>query len=59
MAKAEEIVLNGISAEENWRVVQRDIGLLGNSEAMRQLIETIEQIAPTDISVLKIGRAHV
>jgi len=57
VAKAEEIVLNGLSVEENWRMVQRDVGLLGNSEAMRQLIETIEQIAPTDISVLITGES--
>ncbi len=57
MAKAGEIVFDGFSTEENWRTVQQDVGLLGNSDSMRQLIETIEQIAPTDISVLITGES--
>jgi len=42
---------------QTWRDVQRDIGILGESEAIRQLIETIEQVAPTDISVLITGES--
>ncbi len=42
---------------EHWREVQQDVGILGNSEKIRQLIETIEQVAPTDISVLISGES--
>lgn len=42
---------------QHWRQVQQDVGILGDSESIRQLIETIEQIAPTDISVLITGES--
>ena len=42
---------------QHWRQVQQDVGILGDSEGIRQLIETIEQIAPTDISVLITGES--
>ncbi|RPI03527.1 MAG: sigma-54-dependent Fis family transcriptional regulator [Calditrichaeota bacterium] len=37
--------------------MQRDTGILGNSEKTRELVETIEQVAPTDISVLISGES--
>ena len=40
-----------------WRQVQDDVGILGDSEPIRQLLETIEQVAPTDISVLITGES--
>ncbi|MBN2357560.1 sigma-54-dependent Fis family transcriptional regulator [candidate division KSB1 bacterium] len=43
--------------EAHWREVQRDVGILGESEITRQLLETIEQVAPTDISVLISGES--
>ncbi len=40
-----------------WLQVQQDVGILGQSESIRQLLETIEQVAPTDISVLITGES--
>ncbi len=42
---------------ENWQKIQDKIGILGNSAQTRQLIETIEQVAPTDISILITGES--
>jgi len=39
--------------------IQRQTGILGESEKMQQLLETIEQVAPTDISVLITGESGV
>ena len=57
MAKADEIILNNYKGEEHWRIVQSDVGILGDSEASREMIETIEQVAPTDISILITGES--
>jgi DNA-binding NtrC family response regulator len=57
VTKANDIYMNEIDREEHWREVQRDAGILGNSEKTRELIETIEQVAPTDISVLISGES--
>ncbi len=57
MAKSDEILLNNFKDQDNWRVVQHDVGILGESEATRQMLETIEQISPTDISVLITGES--
>ncbi len=57
MAKAENVVVKEISPPERWREVQREVGIIGNSESIRQLLETIDQIAPTDISVLITGES--
>lgn len=40
-----------------WRQIQKDVGILGDSEPVRQLLETIEQVATTDISVLITGES--
>jgi DNA-binding NtrC family response regulator len=45
------------ASPESWRRVQQQVGLLGESEKIRQLLETIEQVAPTDISVLITGES--
>ena len=57
MAKSDEILLNNFNDQDNWRVVQQDVGILGESAATRQMLETIEQISPTDISVLITGES--
>ncbi len=43
--------------DQHWRDVQRQIGILGRSDKVQQLIETIMQVAPTDISVLISGES--
>ena len=40
-----------------WLEVQQEVGILGRSDAIRRLLETIEQVAPTDISVLITGES--
>ncbi|MBN1465408.1 sigma-54-dependent Fis family transcriptional regulator [candidate division KSB1 bacterium] len=45
------------SNDDHWRDVQQDLGILGDSEKTRQLLETVEQVAPTDISVLISGES--
>ena len=40
-----------------WQEVQQEVGILGRSEAIRRLLETIEQVAQTDISVLVTGES--
>ncbi|MBN1560725.1 sigma-54-dependent Fis family transcriptional regulator [candidate division KSB1 bacterium] len=45
------------SDDEHWRDIQQQVGILGDSEETRQLLETIEQVAPTDISVLISGES--
>lgn len=57
MANSEKLIVNKFKGEEHWRIVQNDVGILGDSEAIRQMLETIEQIAPTDISVLITGES--
>ena len=43
--------------EKRFLEFQKESGLIGQSEAMFQIFETIEQIAPSDISVLIIGES--
>lgn len=43
--------------EQHWRDIQRQVGILGHSEKVQQLLETIMQVAPTDISVLISGES--
>jgi transcriptional regulator with GAF, ATPase, and Fis domain len=57
MANSEKIILNNFPKKEHWRIVQSDVGILGDSDATRQMLETIEQVAPTDISVLITGES--
>jgi DNA-binding NtrC family response regulator len=57
VAKTAKTVLKELPAAASWREVQRDVGLMGNSESIRQVLETIEQVAPTDISVLITGES--
>ncbi len=40
-----------------WRTIQERLGILGDSPAIRQMIETIAQVAPTNISVLITGES--
>lgn len=44
-------------SDEKFLAFQNESGLLGNSTAMRQIFETIEQVAPSDISVMVIGES--
>ncbi|MDZ7369683.1 MAG: sigma-54 dependent transcriptional regulator [candidate division KSB1 bacterium] len=57
MTRSEQAVIVDPAREEHWREVQRDVGIIGESDKTRQLIETIEQVAPTDISVLITGES--
>ncbi len=57
MVTNQEYYINDYSDDEHWKEIQRQVGILGVSESSRQLIETIEQIAPTDISVLISGES--
>ncbi len=43
--------------EPKWRKIQKESGIIGDSDAIRQLIETIDQVADTDISVLITGES--
>jgi len=42
---------------ESWRAWQKESGILGNSEPVRRMLETIAQVAATDISVLISGES--
>lgn len=57
MATNQDYYINDYSDTENWKEIQRQIGILGVTESTRQLVETIEQVAPTDISVLISGES--
>ena len=56
MAKA-EVFVKEFAGDAHWLEVQRDVGIIGVSIKTRELIETIEQVAPTDISVLITGES--
>jgi len=51
------VIVDDYSEYESWREIQQKVGILGESERVRQLIETIDQIASTDISVLIAGES--
>ena len=38
---------------------QEELGILGESVEMRKIVEVIEQVAPTDITVLITGESGV
>ncbi len=57
MAKTQDYYFNDIHDEQHWRDIQQELGILGNSSPIRQLIEIIEQVAPTNISVLVSGES--
>lgn len=42
---------------ERIRTLQRKYGILGNSSSVEDMLETIDQVAPTDISVLITGES--
>ncbi|MDZ7264381.1 MAG: sigma-54 dependent transcriptional regulator [candidate division KSB1 bacterium] len=42
---------------DDFEKFQRESGLLGQSLAIRQIFETIEQVAPSDIAVLIVGES--
>ncbi|HNY92082.1 MAG TPA: sigma-54 dependent transcriptional regulator [bacterium] len=46
-----------LAPNSRWQEVQQQVGILGRSEAIRRLLETIEQVAQTDISVLITGES--
>ncbi|MBN1541331.1 sigma-54-dependent Fis family transcriptional regulator [candidate division KSB1 bacterium] len=43
--------------EKDWEQRQRQTGIFGRSNRMRQLLETIDQVAPTELSVLITGES--
>jgi len=57
VARGEKVIFQEFPQPGHWRQVQRDVGILGNSDGVRQVLETIEQVAPTDISVLITGES--
>ncbi len=57
MANSSNYIVDDYTGEQHWREIQRQAGILGHSEKVRQLLETIEQVAPTDISVLISGES--
>jgi len=57
VADSSKLLINHYAGDDNWRDVQRDVGILGSSEPVHRLIETIEQVAPTNISVLISGES--
>ncbi|MBN1480442.1 sigma-54-dependent Fis family transcriptional regulator [candidate division KSB1 bacterium] len=57
VAKAQNYIIDDYNDDEHWRDVQRQVGIIGNSEKVRELLEIIEQVAPTDISVLISGES--
>lgn len=57
MSESRNVIVEDYSRYETWREIQQKVGILGNSDRVRQLIETIEQIATTDISVLITGES--
>ena len=57
MSRTTDIEVNEIPRAEHWQEVQKDVGILGRSESIRQLLETIEQVAQTDISILVTGES--
>lgn len=57
MANSSNVLIDDFVKDDHWRDVQRDVGILGGSDKVRQLIETIEQVGPTDISVLITGES--
>ena len=57
MGKAQDYIIEDYADEEHWHEIQRQVGIVGQSDKVRQLLETIEQVAPTDISVLISGES--
>jgi transcriptional regulator with GAF, ATPase, and Fis domain len=57
VAESGNVLIDNYVEDDHWREVQRDVGILGGSEQVRQLIETIEQVGPTNISVLITGES--
>jgi len=44
---------------DKYRKVQEDLNIIGNSEKMREVIEQVMSVAPTNISVLVTGESGV
>jgi len=57
VSDSRNVIVDNYSQFESWQEIQQKVGILGNSERIRQMIETIDQIAPTDISVLITGES--
>jgi len=52
-----EIKYKEIAPPPRWTEFRSEFGVIGRSEKMRQIFETIEQVAPTDIPVLIYGES--
>jgi DNA-binding NtrC family response regulator len=57
LEKQDKVAKIWIPDPEKWREIQQEVGLLGESKSIQQIIETIEQVAATDISVLITGQS--
>ncbi|HNR67521.1 MAG TPA: sigma-54 dependent transcriptional regulator [bacterium] len=50
-------ILNSKIGVEEWERKQQETGIFGQSHGIRQLLETIEQVGPTELSVLITGES--
>ncbi len=57
MSVNQPTIVDDFSRAETWRTWQKESGILGNSEPVRRMLETIAQVAATDISVLITGES--
>jgi transcriptional regulator with GAF, ATPase, and Fis domain len=57
MEKSEKYQVKELPEQPHWKDVQQDVGILGDSAEIRRLIETIDQVAKTDISILITGES--
>ncbi len=46
-----------VSRDTGLETIRRKLGIVGQSPALEQILRTVEQVAPTDISVLIIGES--
>jgi DNA-binding NtrC family response regulator len=51
--------VQNLATTSNPRSFQEEFGILGDSVQMRKIVEVIEQVAPTDITVLITGESGV
>lgn len=50
---------NGIMSETAHDISQEELGLIGRSSAIREAVETLRRVAPTDLTVLLVGESGV
>lgn len=53
-----ELMMNNLNnVEKHFQKFQQQSGIIGQSDAIRQIFESIEQVAPSEIAVLIIGES--